>query len=112
MAKKFFWDVEIVSVDGDVLTLKGWEQKTFSKNLLRCITDKKIEANELKDMKLQIFQMLMFEAFDTLDLTDTELHEGVQLFQTKWTNDVQETIMRALGVSSYKELTYKTIHKG
>jgi hypothetical protein len=54
----------------------------------------------------------MFEAFDTLDLTDTELHEGVQLFQTKWTNDVQETIMRALGVSSYKELTYKTIHKG
>ena len=47
----------------------------MSANLMRCITDKKITDTELKDKKLQIFQMLMFEAFDTLDLTDTELHE-------------------------------------
>jgi len=64
-----------VSINENVVTFKGGEQKTFPPVRLKLITEKEMSPPEFKDLKLQFFQALVQEAFDTLGLTTKELHD-------------------------------------
>lgn len=108
--KKYLWEREVVSIEDNVVTFKGGEQKVFPPIRLKLITEKKMSPQELKDLKLQFFQAIMQEAFDTLGLTTKELVEWVQLVQKKWTEDQEKFILNKLGVNSFDEITYETIH--
>lgn len=109
--KRFYWETEIVSIEDDIVTFKGGEQKKFSPTQLRLVTDKKSTAQDLKDRKLQFFQAFVFEAFDTLDMNDRELFEAIEIFKKKWDADKGNKILELLGIKSFEEITFRVINK-